>query len=103
MRLVHVMFETYGEHALQASRDGLAAVSPRSNGDACATVTFTRPQLRPFSQLFDGMVNLAGNVETGDVYPDRPAPIVTTTNGGHAFRTAPWGLPSPPHFHSRQA
>lgn len=51
-------------------------------------------------QLFDGMVNSAGNVETGDVYPDRVAPIVTGNGQAHVLRIARWGLPSPPQFHS---
>lgn len=51
-------------------------------------------------QLFDGLVNEAGNVETGDVYPDRTAPIVTASDGGKVLREARWGLPSPPQFHS---
>jgi len=51
-------------------------------------------------QLFDGMVNESGNVETGEVYPDRTAPILTASDGGHVLRKARWGLPSPPQFHS---
>lgn len=51
-------------------------------------------------QLFDGMENKAGNVETGDVYPDRMAPIVTGSGQSHVLRSARWGLPSPPQFHS---
>jgi putative SOS response-associated peptidase YedK len=51
-------------------------------------------------QLFDGMVNEAGNIETGEVYPDRTAPILTANEGGHVLRKARWGLPSPPQFHS---
>lgn len=51
-------------------------------------------------QLFDGMFNEAGNIETGEVYPDRTAPILTASEGGHVLRKARWGLPSPPQFHS---
>jgi putative SOS response-associated peptidase YedK len=51
-------------------------------------------------QLFADLDNHAGNVEPGDVYPDRMAPIVTATASGHALRRARWGLPSPPQFHS---
>lgn len=51
-------------------------------------------------QLFDGMVNEAGNVEAGEVYPDRTAPIITAAGGWHILRRARWGLPSPPQFHS---
>ncbi len=51
-------------------------------------------------QLFDGMVNGAGNVETGEVYPDRSAPILTASDGVRVLRLARWGLPSPPQFHS---
>jgi putative SOS response-associated peptidase YedK len=51
-------------------------------------------------QLFDGMVNEAGNIETGEVYPDKTAPILTKGDGVHVLRKARWGLPSPPQFHS---
>lgn len=51
-------------------------------------------------QLFDGLDNQAGNLEPGDVYPDRMAPIVTTAAGGHVLRRARWGLPSPPMYNS---
>jgi putative SOS response-associated peptidase YedK len=51
-------------------------------------------------QLFADLDNHAGNVEPGDVYPDRMAPIVTATASGHVLRRARWGLPSPPQFHS---
>lgn len=39
-------------------------------------------------------------METGEVYPDRTAPILTASDGGHVLRKARWGLPSPPQFHS---
>lgn len=51
-------------------------------------------------QLFPDMDNLAGNLEPGDVYPDRLAPIITAEGAGHVLRRARWGLPSPPQFHS---
>jgi len=51
-------------------------------------------------RLFDGLDNLSGNIEPGDIYPDRLAPIVTAVGSGHALRRARWGLPSPPQFHS---
>ena len=51
-------------------------------------------------RLFDGMVNEAGNVEAGQVYPDRTAPILTTSGSVHVLRKARWGLPSPQQFHS---
>lgn len=51
-------------------------------------------------QLFPELDNRAGNVEIGDVYPDRLAPIVTAGAGRHVLRQARWGLPSPPQFHS---
>lgn len=50
--------------------------------------------------LFAGLENRAGNVEPGDIYPDRMAPIITAEAGGHVLRQARWGLPSPPQFHS---
>lgn len=51
-------------------------------------------------RLFDGLDNLAGNLEPGDIYPDRLAPIITAEGQGHILRRARWGLPSPPQFHS---
>jgi len=51
--------------------------------------------------LFRGLENRAGNIESGDVYPDRMAPVVTREGEGHALSQARWGLPSPPKFHSK--
>jgi putative SOS response-associated peptidase YedK len=51
--------------------------------------------------LFRGLENRAGNIETGPIYPDRMAPIVTREDDGHVLRRARWGLPSPPQFHSK--
>lgn len=52
-------------------------------------------------RVFSELDNKAGNIEPGDVYPDRTAPIVTRGDEGHVLRTARWGLPSPPQFHSK--
>lgn len=52
-------------------------------------------------QIFDDLDNRAGNIEPGDVYPDRPAPIITRDGRGHVLHSARWGLPSPPQFHSK--
>ncbi|MBQ2262926.1 MAG: SOS response-associated peptidase family protein [Loktanella sp.] len=52
-------------------------------------------------QIFKDLNNKAGNVETGDIYPDRIAPIVTRTEQAHVLRHARWGMPSPPQFHSK--
>ena len=51
--------------------------------------------------FFAGLVNLAGNIESGDVYPDRMAPILCRDADGPVLRNARWGLPSPSHFHSK--
>jgi putative SOS response-associated peptidase YedK len=50
---------------------------------------------------FRGLENHAGNIESGDVYPDRVAPIITRQGNSHVLRNARWGLPSPPQFHSK--
>ena len=50
--------------------------------------------------LFKGIENRAGNIETGDVYPDRTAPIITANGEGTRLGIARWGLPSPKQFHS---
>ena len=52
-------------------------------------------------RLFPKLENRAGNIEGGDVYPDRTAPIVTRSQEGHILFNARWGLPSPPQFHSK--
>ena len=51
--------------------------------------------------LFSRIENRAGNIEAGNVYPDRMAPIVTRSEEGHVLRNARWGLPSPPKYHSK--
>ena len=51
--------------------------------------------------LFRGMENRAGNIEPGEVYPDRMAPLITLGDDGHILRMARWGLPSPPKYHSK--
>lgn len=51
-------------------------------------------------RVFPDLINLAGNLEPGDIYPDRLAPIVTVGDGSHVLRRARWGLPSPPQFHT---
>lgn len=39
--------------------------------------------------------NDAGNLETGNIYPDYAAPIVRLDAGERILATARWGLPSP--------
>ncbi len=51
--------------------------------------------------LFQRLENRAGNVEGGDVYPDRMAPIITLEGEGHVLRRARWGMSSPPQYHSK--
>lgn len=50
--------------------------------------------------LFADLENRAGNIETGEVYPDRLVPIITRDGEGAVLRKARWGLPSPQKFHS---
>lgn len=38
--------------------------------------------------LFKDLGNRAGNVEAGDIYPDRLAPIITRDEGSHVLRRA---------------
>lgn len=52
-------------------------------------------------QIFASLDNRAGNIETGEIYPDRLAPVITQDGGAHVLRRARWGLPSPPQFHSK--
>lgn len=45
-------------------------------------------------------VDRVGNLEPGDVYPDRSAPIIRTDGEGLVLQLARWGLPSPPKYHT---
>lgn len=51
-------------------------------------------------QIFRDLENSAGNMEPGDIYPDRMAPIIRGGEAGPVLQMARWGLPSPPQFHS---
>ncbi|MDB5659417.1 MAG: response associated peptidase [Cypionkella sp.] len=66
----------------------------------CNLYNMTRA-VEAMRQLFAGLENRAGNLEPGDVYPDRLGAIVTATPQGHALHRARWGLPSPQQFHSK--
>lgn len=52
--------------------------------------------------LFPGraFANHAGNLEEGDVYPDRPAPIIRADGAGIVLQRARWGMPAPEQYHS---
>jgi putative SOS response-associated peptidase YedK len=54
-------------------------------------------------QLFPdrSWIDRAGNVEPGDVHPDRLAPILCREGDDLVLRKARWGLPSPQKFHSK--
>ena len=47
-------------------------------------------------KLFRDIENRAGNIEPGDIYPDRMAPIIRAGEEGMVLQRARWGLPSPP-------
>lgn len=50
-------------------------------------------------QFTRAMVNRAGNMEPGKVYPDYPAPIVRNgEDGQRELVRARWGMPTPPKF-----
>ncbi|MDZ4394460.1 SOS response-associated peptidase [Cypionkella sp.] len=65
----------------------------------CNLYNMTRA-VEAMRQLFAGLDNKAGNLEPGDIYPDRLGAIITATPTGHALHRARWGLPSPKQFHS---
>lgn len=50
--------------------------------------------------IFADIENWAGNLEPGEIFPDRTAPIITAEGGHHVLRSARWGLPSPAQFHT---
>ena len=43
--------------------------------------------------------NRTGNLEPGDIYPDRMAPILRRDDPAHVLQMARWGLPAPAQFH----
>lgn len=63
----------------------------------CNLYNQTRSQ-EAMRQLFAGLhwSDRAGNLEPGDIYPDRLAPIVRHDGEGLELVKARWGLPSPP-------
>jgi len=68
----------------------------------CNLYTQTRSQ-EAMRQLFAdrGWLDRAGNVEPGDIYPDRMAPIIRAEADKLVLEKARWGLPSPPQYHSK--
>ncbi len=44
-------------------------------------------------RLFSQLENCGGNIEAGEVYPDRMAPIIPRSDEGHILRNARCGLP----------
>jgi putative SOS response-associated peptidase YedK len=55
----------------------------------------TLPQ-EAMRRLFSDLVDHAGNLEPGQVYPDQLAPIIRRDGDGLELVRARWGLPSPP-------
>lgn len=49
-------------------------------------------------RLFKGLDDLAGNLQTGSVYPDQYAPIIRHGEAGLELAKARWGMPTPPQF-----
>ena len=47
-------------------------------------------------QLFANLENRTGNLEPGEIYPDRLAPIIRHRSEGLELVHARWGMPSPP-------
>lgn len=47
-------------------------------------------------------LDLSGNLEPGEIYPDRAAPIVRIEGQGLVLQKARWGLPTPPQFLSNR-
>lgn len=59
------------------------------------TTCSTIPLVSGRCALFKCLDRRVGNIETGEVYPDMMAPIITREDDGHTLRNARWGLPSP--------
>ncbi|HQU69329.1 MAG TPA: SOS response-associated peptidase family protein [Albidovulum sp.] len=49
-------------------------------------------------RLMNFTQDLTGNIEPGEVYPDRMAPIIRNGAGGRDLAMARWGMPTPPQF-----
>ncbi|MCA0271508.1 MAG: SOS response-associated peptidase family protein [Proteobacteria bacterium] len=49
-------------------------------------------------RLMNFTQDLTGNIEPGEVYPDRMAPIIRNSAGGRDLAMARWGMPTPPQF-----
>lgn len=63
----------------------------------CNLYTQTRSQ-EAMRRLFRVERDLAGNLGSGDVYPDRMAPILRNGPGGRELVLGRWGMPTPPMF-----
>lgn len=44
------------------------------------------------------LLNAAGNLEPGEIYPDRMAPIIRHGSEGLELSRSRWGMPTPPAF-----
>ena len=63
----------------------------------CNLYTQTTAQ-QAMVQLFRAVRDVAGNVEPGDIYPDRAAPIIRNGSEGRELAKGRWGMPTPPMF-----
>lgn len=65
----------------------------------CNLYNHTRAQ-EAMRRLFPGRpwLDRAGNLQPGEVYPDRLAPIIRAEGEGLVLAMARWGLPSPPMY-----
>lgn len=84
-----------------ASRDDRANVTGETGGDPVCNLYNHTTAVEAMRGLFKGLDNRAGNIESGEVYPDRMAPIITRESDLPILRSARWGLPSPTQFHSK--
>ena len=66
----------------------------------CNLYTQTR-SVDAMRQLFGDLDSRVGNLQPGEVHPDRAAPVLRAGAGGLVLQMARWGLPSPPQFHGR--
>ncbi|MDX8354322.1 SOS response-associated peptidase [Cognatiyoonia sp. IB215182] len=48
--------------------------------------------------VFPKLLDETGNLASGDIYPDNPAPVILRRNGDLVMKKMRWGMPTPPKY-----